>query len=245
MTVTSTLSALLGALEGHDLAPDIHEAIADANAALMREADAGPGVRDLDAIRARDTDATPGPWGWYGNVDTRTVALVARTSGLPFVMGFERWGMQDARPSFCYRNEAGARAWVMAPVDGGNVVYEVDRNATDRKASTVYRGDIVGIRNPDAEFIAHARQDVTDLLAEVERLRAERSEHAAEIGRLTAEVERQKSKANALDWRLHHIINIENGDQPDHICNGTGEPECPGCWWQDVANIQRIARGDS
>jgi hypothetical protein len=37
MTVTSTLSALLGALEGHDLAPEIHEAIADANAALMRE----------------------------------------------------------------------------------------------------------------------------------------------------------------------------------------------------------------
>jgi hypothetical protein len=42
MTVTSTLSALLGALEGHDLAPEIHEAIADANAALMREADTGP-----------------------------------------------------------------------------------------------------------------------------------------------------------------------------------------------------------
>jgi hypothetical protein len=41
MTVTSALSSLLGALEGHDLAPDIHEAIADANAALMRDADAG------------------------------------------------------------------------------------------------------------------------------------------------------------------------------------------------------------
>jgi hypothetical protein len=40
VTVTSALSALLGALEGHDLAPDIHEAIADANAALMRDADA-------------------------------------------------------------------------------------------------------------------------------------------------------------------------------------------------------------
>jgi uncharacterized coiled-coil DUF342 family protein len=40
MTVTSALSALLGALEGHDLAPEIHEAIADANAALMRDADA-------------------------------------------------------------------------------------------------------------------------------------------------------------------------------------------------------------
>jgi hypothetical protein len=55
MTVTSALSALLGALEGHDLAPDIHEAIADANAALMRDADTGPdGVSGVFASLAAE-----------------------------------------------------------------------------------------------------------------------------------------------------------------------------------------------
>jgi hypothetical protein len=34
-----------------------------------------------------------------------------------------------------------------------------------------YRADIVGVEHPDAEFIAHAREDVPALIAEVERLR--------------------------------------------------------------------------
>lgn len=37
----------------------------------------------------------------------------------------------------------------------------------------LYRKDIVGLDNPEATFIAHARQDVDDLLAEIDRLRAE------------------------------------------------------------------------
>jgi hypothetical protein len=51
-------------------------------------------------------------------------------------------------------------------------VYEVCREATSREDPRVYRADIVGLRDPNAEFIAHARQDVADLLAEVDRLRA-------------------------------------------------------------------------
>lgn len=51
-------------------------------------------------------------------------------------------------------------------------VFEVCPDATERNDQRVYRGDLVGIRNPDADFIAHARQDVDDLLAEVARLRA-------------------------------------------------------------------------
>lgn len=52
-------------------------------------------------------------------------------------------------------------------------VFEVAPTATTRDDPRVYRADIIGIRHPDAEFIAHARQDVDDLLAEIDCLRAE------------------------------------------------------------------------
>jgi hypothetical protein len=42
---------------------------------------------------------------------------------------------------------------------------------TPRTDPRIYRGDIVDVRNPDARFIAAARQDVEDLVAEVKRLR--------------------------------------------------------------------------
>ncbi len=51
-----------------------------------------------------------------------------------------------------------------------SVVFEVDRSAESRDDKSVYRADIVGLRFPNAEFIAHARQDIDDLLAEVDRL---------------------------------------------------------------------------
>jgi hypothetical protein len=66
MTVTSALSALLGALEGHDLAPDIHEAIADANAALMRDSDAGP--TDIAFLTAELGEWARDPLGPSGTV---------------------------------------------------------------------------------------------------------------------------------------------------------------------------------
>lgn len=53
----------------------------------------------------------------------------------------------------------------------GLAVFEVCRDATDRADPRVYRADIVGLRHPDAEFIANSRADVEALLAEVKRLR--------------------------------------------------------------------------
>lgn len=51
-------------------------------------------------------------------------------------------------------------------------VFAVCPEATSRDDQRVYRADIIGLRNPNAEFIAAARQDVDDLLAEVDRLNA-------------------------------------------------------------------------
>lgn len=54
-------------------------------------------------------------------------------------------------------------------------VFEVCPDATSRTDSRVYRADIVGIRHPDAQFIAGARQDVDDLLTMIATIR-ERAE---------------------------------------------------------------------
>lgn len=53
------------------------------------------------------------------------------------------------------------------------VVYEVAPEAETRDDPRVYRADIVGIRHPDAEFIAHARQDVPALVAALRAVLAE------------------------------------------------------------------------
>lgn len=50
-------------------------------------------------------------------------------------------------------------------------VFEVCPAATTRADPRVYRADIVGLRHPNAEFIARARADVPLLLDEVARLR--------------------------------------------------------------------------
>lgn len=135
---------------------------------------------DLDAIKARRDAATPGPWGWFGNTDVHSMQLATRHFGRLVVMSFRRWGMQSAQPTF-----ATGRTWKTSPqsmFDFGHVGsmelasrlarYEVSPDAPDRTHPSVYRADLNGIKHPDAEFIAHARQDVDDLIAEVERLRA-------------------------------------------------------------------------
>lgn len=56
-------------------------------------------------------------------------------------------------------------------VDARNLaIYEVAPNALTRDDPKVYRADVVGIRHPDAEFIAHARTDIPKLLAELTRI---------------------------------------------------------------------------
>lgn len=68
------------------------------------------------------------------------------------------------------------------------------------------RDDLWGQKNPpqvgaaedDAQFIAHARQDAADLLAEVERLRIEAAERDGTIERLEGELESALSEESAL-----------------------------------------------
>lgn len=143
----------------------------------------------LEEIREREQQATPGPWGWFGNTDQHNVYLATRQWGRFIVMGFRRWGTQGARPVF-----ATGRTWKTPPksdMDFGPAgrmapasemftgkgeltdadelaVFAVAPGAESRKDPRVYRADLSGIRNPDAEFIAGAREDVPRLLATVD-----------------------------------------------------------------------------
>lgn len=122
---------------------------------------------DVEAIRTRRAAATRGPWHWSGNTDTHQIRLSSWIPGAGrcTVMDFTRWGMQSARPRFVDPD------LMMLNADT-RVVYEVAPAATERSDRRVYRADIIDIRHPDAQLIAHAPQDIDDLLAEVDRLTA-------------------------------------------------------------------------
>ncbi|GGK31905.1 hypothetical protein GCM10010124_25850 [Pilimelia terevasa] len=123
---------------------------------------------DIDAIKQRDSAATPGPWQWFGNTDNHQVFLGTPDRGRLYIMRFVRWGMRDAQPVFY--DHAGDTGQVKA---ADVPIYQVAPDATSRADERVYRADIRGLRQPDAEFIAAARQDVTDLLAALTDARAE------------------------------------------------------------------------
>lgn len=126
----------------------------------------------LQAIRDRAQAATPGPWEWHGNVDSHNLRLATwnrrKGHGEYTVMDFVRHGMQGAQPRFI--NE---RSCMDKASDDPMPVYQVCPTCTDRKDQRVYRGDIVGLRHPDAEFIAAAPQDVQDLLAHIRHQEAQ------------------------------------------------------------------------
>lgn len=131
----------------------------------------------LSEIRDRLTRSTPGPWGWFGNTKTHQIYLATQRWGRHFVMEFARWGMQDAQPVFFDRAEPDAvRKSIVADstyrLASDIPVYEVAPDARSKHDPSVYRHDIRGIRNADAEFIAHSRADVEWLVGEVDRLNA-------------------------------------------------------------------------
>jgi hypothetical protein len=118
--------------------------------------------------------ATPGPWHWFGNTKTRQIGLGwwRKGWGRCTVMDFTRWGMQSAQPRFSDDH-------AMMHDASGMAVWEVNRSATDPNDPSLYRHDVVGIRHPDAAFIAAAREAVPALLADLEAAERERDEWKA------------------------------------------------------------------
>lgn len=62
----------------------------------------------LAALRAVAEAATPGPWQWR-NYDSTGPDLVAAHSGMLYVMGFARLGMNYAQPTFAEREKKNGR----------------------------------------------------------------------------------------------------------------------------------------
>lgn len=141
----------------------------------LRSTAPAPPPIDLEAIEARASAATPGPWRWDGYVypsgKSGWFDLTTVRHGMQTILAFDRFGMSYGQPVFRHcepdtdriKNGLLTKACELA-------VYEVAPDAIERSDRRIYRGDVIGFRNPDADFIAHARQDVTELLARVHEL---------------------------------------------------------------------------
>jgi len=99
----------------------------------------------FEEIIRRCRNATKGPWYWDVNPAFKRVDL---TSGKSAVMVFKRWGMNSAQPMFL-------RDHIYEPVT------EFTRVVPGREHHAEWFQDL---DHPDANFIAHARQDMEDLI---------------------------------------------------------------------------------
>jgi ElaB/YqjD/DUF883 family membrane-anchored ribosome-binding protein len=134
----------------------------------------------LAEIRDRVHNATPGPWG----VGNRTeIALDAK---------------QDGPGCFSYTVKL---ATVIEDDDRQDDVYYLNYylNPTTQPRTVASAED-------DALFIAHTRQDVEDLLAEVDRLKAELAEMESAAADWAARLAELRSKA---ETRLVELADIE------------------------------------
>lgn len=122
-----------------------------------------------EEARARiDADAMPAPGVDVLPLDTyeqrREEARAAAIEHEVDLMTTDRWGepVHEQRLALCtdgFYVEARELA-----------VYEVAPEATHRRDARVYRGDITGIRHPDAVFIARSRTDLARTLSALERV---------------------------------------------------------------------------
>jgi hypothetical protein len=120
----------------------------------------------LSEIKAREQAATPGSWRWDAAPCNQEIKLVTSHSGGYYVMEFERYGMRNAAPAFqVYEKYSGP---VMKRGSKGMV--RADKLCKSIPGKEHHVGFDDYIDHPDADFIAHSRADVTELLAEVERL---------------------------------------------------------------------------
>ena len=106
----------------------------------------------LQAIEDRWAKATRGPWHWDVNKSCKFVSLESRGH---VAMGFKRYGMGGAQPTFL----------------GDYALEPAEMLAVPRKAN--HPNFDMDINHPTAQAIASAPTDIADLLEEVRRLRAE------------------------------------------------------------------------
>lgn len=149
---------------------------------------------ELDAIDAAEKAATPGPWMWDMRSKGRIAQITTAHSGRYYVMGFERWGLQDACPSFqVYDRYEG-------PVTerGSQGMVRADKLARPKPNMEHRFGYDDDIDHPDARFMIISRTAVPRMRGEIERLKA-----LVEQERRRAEAAEQAVKDNAVFLAVH------------------------------------------
>ncbi|MFI2667889.1 hypothetical protein [Micromonospora carbonacea] len=155
---------------------------------------------DLDAIRAREQAATPGPWGWRGHI-SQSVELRALHSGGMRIISTTRpepcigytadeelvlldnackactayltgGGLGRGEDPKCEKPENLDTVWTWHPGGFIRPINDWAKAEVLQWSEHMYRDDVKDTTHPDAEFIAAARQDIPALLAEVDRHRA-------------------------------------------------------------------------
>lgn len=125
------------------------------------------------AEKAREIDAkaTPGPWMWDLRECNHQCLLTTTHSGKYCVMGFQRWGLQDALPSFQvydrYEGQMKDR--------GSHGMVRADKLSKSYPGQEHHYGFDNFIDHPDARYIAESRElfhqmatAITELLARAE-----------------------------------------------------------------------------
>lgn len=105
---------------------------------------------------------TPGPWGWFGNARTNDLYLATVNQGRRYVMGFQRWGMRQAQPTFRRGSRIVPASQLLTFVVGDRDVVGVE---AAKAHESVYRLDIREIDNPDARLICAAPDMLAALIA--------------------------------------------------------------------------------
>lgn len=115
----------------------------------------------LAAIEARATAATLGPWYWEAEGEPGS------DQPQPYQPRAQMGAHGRDRVAWC--ELVAGEGWIFAP---DTVDVTIPKKFRDPGMPATGPIDVVVIERGDAEFIAHAREDIPALLAEVRRLRA-------------------------------------------------------------------------
>lgn len=147
----------------------------------------------LAALVTAARAATPGPWRWNLHFGSKVLELIGHRS--VYVMGFRRWGMHSAAPTFRSADTADGFHGIMKRADEYMVVDPARRHHADWHRLLVHPdAAYISAANPAAVLALAARCEAAE--AEVDELRAERSQW-----RETAERDTLAAESREADWR--------------------------------------------
>ena len=137
----------------------------------------------IEKAKEIDEKATPGPWMWDLNECIHQCKLTTTHSGKYYVMGFNRWGLQSALPSFqVYDRYEG-------PLEGrgSHGMVRADEMSRSYPGKVHHQGFDNFIDHPDARYIAESRQLFHLMIDAITELSEKVGELENQLAEVTAE----------------------------------------------------------